>query len=102
MFVRERISLHLDAEDYGDWDLPLCTLSDKWQNPPTYSVVNKETNYTWRTKGTKEEAEECLRELSEDKRRNYQVVMRPSLPIRCVGWCDARPFCNQYQEESQA
>lgn len=94
-FLRERIETHMRAEAIeNDDDLPFCTDEERWQRPSKFAVMKKGRKSALRVLNSHNDAEDWM--VTEQK--GEYIEERPGQAIRCENYCDAAPFCNQWQE----
>jgi len=99
-YMLERIKVHKEAESVPDDELPFCTEHEKWQKPNTWAVMKNKNKRATRVFESKEEAENYIADIQpRDPKNKYHIVFRPGEPTRCLHYCPARPFCNQYLQE---
>lgn len=90
-FIRERVGLHQASRTA----LPLCTASERWAKPPVFAVMKPGRKSAVKLCFTAEEAKiHCVDPT-------YTVVERPGANTRCESYCNAAPFCSQYQTLKQ-
>jgi len=100
-WLNERISDFEACKDVADDDLPFCTPEYRWAKY-TAKVIpegNKRSvkNFDSSEEGWKEKAEALADQLTKEKDRKHNVEIYGEEWKRCE-YCDARDFCNQYQE----
>lgn len=93
IFMTNRIKMHQQAEvDFASGIYPdTCPPGDRWRDPPKYEVYSKPGNKApQRVVEDEETAEQILR----DKGWNEGVVrVRESQDVRCLSFCNVRPWC---------
>jgi hypothetical protein len=89
-FMRQRIKLHQQAQNA--LELPLCTGEERWAKPDVYAVMKAGRKSAVKLCTTEDEA---LTLACSDK--NFYVVYRPGMSVRCEAYCSCLPFCSQGQ-----
>lgn len=77
----------------GDEPRP-CTAEEMWQNPPTYAVKKPENKTAAKVCSSVSEAQNYLMEKGWIG-KGYMIYERPSQPVKCCDWCEAREWCKQ-------
>lgn len=101
-FIESRTALHLVNENVPDDDLPFCTEQEMWAKPTTYAVYKDKQKKAKKVKGllcpldAERYIENC--HAKDKKPAKYRIEVRPGKRVRCEKYCDAAPFCNQYQQ----
>jgi len=88
-YIHERVKLHQFSQHQDDRSLPLCTPEERWERPTSYAVqkpMNKRARRVFDSKD-KATAEAGAQEV---------VITRHGVSVRCVDYCKASPFCNQF------
>lgn len=103
-YIRERLRAHIAAESQTDSQLTECTNDERWIRNSVYHLYLRKkakpfdfsSRKTLETKGRKK----ILRYLKAEgiKKKDAQIVYKRGFPTKC-GYCDAAPFCKQYQDE---
>jgi hypothetical protein len=88
-YLRERITLHLEAEKLADNDLPLCTPEETWEKPTTYAIKKKDRQSALRVYPTLEEAKKHMS-------AGLTLEIRRGGRNRCARYCSVSKFCNQF------
>lgn len=96
-FYDKLLAKHIAAEELPDENLPECTPEEMWEKPASFAVKTKGVYRARRVLSTREEAEQWL-EQNKDKYANLYIEERPGVRTRCEQYCDAAPFCHQYQK----
>jgi len=91
-FIRNRISLHQRARS---GETIQCTDEERWYTGTTYSVQKPDAKRAYRVYDTREEADENCPD-------HMVVVERPGTYIRCESYCEAAPFCAQWQNTEKS
>lgn len=99
-YIYDRVKAHTDAIKISDDELPLCTDEDMWAKPTQYALKNKRKKQAVAVFYSEEEAQNRLNSIVEG--RGYYIEVRPGRRPRCERFCDASPFCNQYEEYKRA
>ncbi len=113
-FISERVSLHLEAEQMLDDDLPECTSDEMWEKPEAWAVIREMGKRAVKLfkgedfpEGTERDvilsaanADAALRNEKKMKKGElpYIVTHRPGERTKCQSYCDAAGFCSQYRE----
>jgi len=98
-FVKERVSIHQDAE-VGyliSNELPICTDAERWRRKDTYRVEKKGRKSAVRVLDTQDEADKFMEGHKDEKQMS--IVFAKGECIRCADYCDVSEFCNQYKNE---
>jgi len=97
-YIEGRVALHQAHENTPDNELPECTELERWQTETKYAVMKKGNKKACRggLKNSMEEAEKYIKN-HKDSIRMY-VEIRRGEARKCADYCDAAPFCNQYQK----
>lgn len=93
-YIRGRIAVHqeaLFAHKIGD-PLPDCTPEERWAKPDTYVVRTEEATKAKRVVDTLKEAKEIVAKGGSGLR----IYRRHGKSGRCVGFCQAAPWCEQW------
>lgn len=100
-FMRERLLLHAAALEDGLYGF--CTPEERWQRP-TWAVWSEKGRPArpHRVLATKTEAREWA--VASTKELGHwsdwwRIEKRDGEPLRCKLYCDAAPFCGQWQAE---
>ncbi len=96
-YYLKRLQKDIDAEELADADLPLCTAEEMWEKPTSYAVKQKNVYVAKRVLPTQAEAEVWM-EQNGKKFKNLYIEKRQGQRVRCESYCNAAPFCNQYQK----
>lgn len=94
-YFEKRVELHLQAED----KLPLCTPAERWAKPNIYAVLKKGG-----TRAIKNGLYGDLKTAEEVVRGNDSlcVQIRQGESTRCLDYCSAAAFCQQFRDEVKA
>ena len=93
-FVRRRLTLHNEANFASiSGDMPQCTSEEMWEKKTTYAVMKEGGK---RAKKVFEIKEEAAAFAGQQKEAHY-VETREGGRTRCESFCQAAPFCKQYQ-----
>ncbi len=85
----------VDALMWGDGKEPrLCTQEEMWQNPPTFAVKKPDSKTASKVCSSVAEAQKFLADKGWIG-KGYMIYERPSQPVKCCDWCDAKDWCNQ-------
>lgn len=77
----------------GDDPRP-CTPDEMWQNPPSFAVKKPENKTAAKVCSSVSEATAYLQSKGWIG-KGYMIYERPSQPVKCCDWCDARQWCEQ-------
>ena len=98
-FLQQRIQIHMRAEAIEeDDDLPFCSEEERWQRPSTWAVMKKGRKSALRVLNSHNDAEDWM----VTQQKGEYIEERRGQAIRCENYCDAAPFCNQWQEIKDA
>ena len=93
-FVRRRLTLHNEANFAAvSGDMPECTSEEMWEKKTTYAVMKEGGK---RAKKVFEIKEDAAVFAGQQKEAHY-IETREGGRTRCDSFCQAAPFCNQYQ-----
>jgi hypothetical protein len=93
-FVRRRLTLHNEANFASiSGDMPQCTSEEMWEKKTTYAVMKEGGK---RAKKVFEIKEEAAAFAGQQKESHY-IETREGGRTRCESFCQAAPFCGQYQ-----
>ena len=93
-FVRRRLTLHNEANFAAVSGLmPECTSEEMWEKKTTYAVMKEGGK---RAKKVFEIKEDAVAFAGQQKESHY-IETREGGRTRCDSFCQAAPFCNQYQ-----
>jgi hypothetical protein len=79
------------CEDLEDWQLPLCTLEERY-NRPKFAVMKKGQKKSIRTVDTMEDAE-----YWQEQNEGSYIETRPGVDKKCLDYCAAAKFCPYWQ-----
>lgn len=88
-FIEERIRLHQQTEP------PSCTEADIWAKPATWAVMKRGNMRAVRLFYNPDEAQQ----FASGSASTLYVEHRIGEAVRCASWCDAAPFCPQWQTD---
>lgn len=93
-FVRRRLTLHNEANFAAvSGEMPECTPEEMWEKKTTYAVMKEGGK---RAKKVFEIHDEAAAYMAEQKGPHYMET-REGGRTRCDSFCQAAPFCQQYQ-----
>lgn len=106
-FIDSRATLHLEAKDKADKDLPFCTDEERWIRSTEYVVykrkkgTKKEPIQDWSSKSSfrgfsNKQALDWTKENPQEE--EVKIVVQKGSPTAC-SYCKALPYCNQRQNE---
>lgn len=92
-YLTERIQMFEQYKDTPDEQLPYCSLSYRWATPSKWALMKDGRKSAIKLYETEAEALNA----SKDDNKLY-VQERPGEQYKRCEYCNARPWCNQYQE----
>ena len=95
-YIDERISIHKEAKNLHDKDLPVCTPDERWERPTKYAVMKKGRKSALRLLDSESEAEDYI-ELKGLAIPTHYIEIRDGESVRCEMYCNVNGFCNQYK-----
>ena len=102
LYLENRESLHAQASTSSDDSLPLCTKEERWEDDTTYAVMkhgNKRAIAATDKDGRKFATNAAANQWVQNNRAHATQVyieMRAGEPRRCLKFCQAAPYCNQW------
>jgi len=96
-FIADRVNLHEQAKTLPDDALMPCTDAERWKKPTTYAVMKEGRKSAVRVLDTIEEARGYMFDYDCDTK--HSIVERKGEAVRCAGYCNAAPFCQQLKRE---
>jgi hypothetical protein len=121
-FLSRRVQLHQDARlrfDHGDPQVP-CTPEERWSKPDKWAVMKEGRKSAIRVLDSREAAiSYCLdnnlagrpddmngNPLDHDRsaimNRGIHIIHRPGEDVRCMSYCAASEFCEQFKANQAA
>ena len=101
-YLEERVGLHATASVTSDDSLLWCTKEERWEDDTTYAVMkhgNKRavaaTDKDGRKFATRAAASQWVQNNRPHDTQIY-IETRAGEPRRCLKFCQAAPFCNQW------
>lgn len=94
-FYKERLALHVAAEDLSDEDLPECTSEEMWEKAGCFAVYKPGAQKATRLCPSREDAELYIQAKG---LTGYKIEDRPGERTRCERYCSCRDFCSQYKK----
>jgi len=92
-YIKQRLKLHLEAQDGSFDDIPHCSKEERW-NKSVFAVHKKDYKRATKLFHKKEKAQAYRDSLIGD----FEVIERPGEDIRCKqNYCDVRDFCVYYK-----
>lgn len=85
-------------EKMDDYDLPLCTMEERFNSGDKYAVKKKTYKKAFRVFDDFEKARECLISLQEKYPNEYEIEKRPGEDKKCLNYCNCCQFCHYYIE----
>ena len=104
-FIRERLDLHVAAENLSDNELPACSPEERWERFPSglpvqYALFkNREAKRALRVADTMNEIVDIIKE--KNIASDGIIEVRHAKRTRCLDWCDGAPWCNHYLQYKQ-
>jgi hypothetical protein len=86
-YIRERVQLHQEARDGS---AKPCTDEERWYTGDSWAVTKPNAKRAYRVYKNRQEAED-------NKPDDMIVEHRPGEYKRCAQYCEAAPFCAQWQ-----
>ncbi len=93
-YIKERLTLHMQAESLPDNKLPECSFEERWEKITKYAVKKEGRKSAVRVFETKEQAEKLI----EEKGDKHSLEIRPGERTRCEHFCNINKRCCQYQQ----
>jgi hypothetical protein len=94
--MRKLVSEHQQAQGTV---LPLCSAEDRWEKPEKWAVMKDGRKSALRLLDSEADA---VRWAEENAKGKYDLVRRPGESTRCLMYCYAAPFCDQWAEIQSA
>lgn len=92
----ERFNQIQELEQLRDFDLPLCTLEERFNRGDTYAVKKIKNKTASKVHNTLEEAEEHLKNLESQYPNEYEIEIRRGEDTKCLNYCSCCKFCDYY------
>ena len=93
-FVKTRLSLHNEANFAAvSGEMPACTSDEMWEKPTVYAVMKEGGKRAKRVFESLDKAEAFRAEQT----GAHHIETREGGRTRCDSFCQAAPFCQQYQ-----
>ncbi len=101
-YMKERIQLHTIAKTTLDHLLPSCSPQEQWARQTVYALMKEGRKSAIKLYNSYEEAAMDKEDATQTDKKNqkFYIQTRPSEKVRCKDYCNAKPFCIQYQKES--
>ena len=80
------------AEQLSDDELTPCTQEERWQEPTKYAVKKKGNKRALKIHDSLELANKHC-----ESAEGLEIEVRPSIPKKCVDYCNVNGFCKFYQ-----
>jgi hypothetical protein len=93
-YIKSRITLHQQAKELPDDQIPICTEAERWRVPDLYAVLPKAGAKRAVNNGTYEDR---LQAESHAKRIGGVVEERLGEDRRCIDFCKLRTHCNYWR-----
>jgi len=94
-FVKQRLTLHNEANFAAvSGMMPECTPEEMWEKPTTYAIMKAGGVRAKKVCNTLSEAENFV----VTKYPDHHIETREGGRTRCESFCQAAPFCGQYQK----
>jgi hypothetical protein len=94
-YINERVELHQSLELVDDDLLPECTPEQRWESETVYAVMKNGNKRSTKNCKNIEMAEKYIA-AHKDGSKMY-VDTRVGESRKCIDYCDAAPFCNQWR-----
>ena len=94
-FYERKLKEHVDAEPIKDDALPECDETHTWSKPSSYAVYKPGAAKAIRLLPTLKEAERYIKNKRLD---GCKIEHRVGERTKCEKYCQAAPFCNQFQK----
>lgn len=94
LYMFKRVREHQKALD----DLPLCTDDERWMKPAKWAVMKEGRKSAVRVLDSEKEALVLVHTINVVKENHY-IEHRPGEATRCLHYCSAAPFCEQFKKE---
>lgn len=92
-YLENKISLLQSYENIPDEEIPVCSESERWRDPPTFAVMkNKSAKRATKLFDNPIEASLFA------KQKGGYVEIREAVDKRCINYCNCNKFCSYYQE----
>ena len=103
-FIAKRVRAH---QEHCTGTYHPCTDEERWKRPDHWAVMKAKRKSALRVLKSKREAETwCInngharmRDGKIELNMAISIELRPGEATRCISYCDAAPFCPQWQEE---
>lgn len=93
-FVKDRLTLHNEANFSAvSGQMPECTPDEMWEKPTTYAIMKDGGVRAKKVCATQDEAQSLIK----TKYPGHTIEVREGSRTRCESFCQAAPFCEQYQ-----
>jgi hypothetical protein len=93
-FVKDRLTLHNEANFAAvSGQMPECTADEMWEKPTTYAIMKDGGVRAKKVCATQDEAQSLIK----TKYPGHTIEVREGSRTRCESFCQAAPFCEQYQ-----
>ena len=96
-YITERLTIHGNAQT----NLPECTPEETWQSDTVWKVKKKGNKTAVRGHAhhkTEQEAHDGAAALKRETGKEHMVEFHQGESKRCIDYCEAAPFCDQYQK----
>jgi hypothetical protein len=90
-YIKSRITLHQQAKELSDDEIPICTPEERWEKPTIYAVLPKEGAKRAVSGGLYESE---LEAKTHSKSINGYVERREGESVRCLNYCRVRSLCS--------
>lgn len=90
-----RVRMHQQAQE---GQLPECTAEERWSRPPKWAVMKPGRKRAVKLHDNPDDAEAHAFELG----KGHYAETRPVQQTRCMSYCAASPFCEQWKKLSAA
>lgn len=103
-FITYRANYLDTHKDMSDDEIPTCLQDERWQKPEKWAIHIGKKDRAYRTFNTETEAQEFIRQNPRKPLKSgkpavpYTLHFRPSIPKRCVDYCNVNEWCGWYQD----
>lgn len=96
-YVTGRVEVLKEHENANAHDLPHCQPDEYWAQGEKWALMRKGRKTSIRNFDT-EDAALAAQEIEERKKPGTYIEHRPARRVRCESYCNAAPWCNQWQD----
>jgi len=96
-YIRERIQIHQLDSTEKPWN---CTDNERWMQPTKYAVMKEGRKTALRVLDSRDSACDWISENGHERGvKGIGIEVRPGRYTRCEDYCDAAPFCPQFNKQ---